>query len=193
MLADIGTGDGRFVLATAAANPGWLVIGIDPVAGTLAEASRRAAAPAHRGGLPNALFVAAAAEALPAGLHGVADRVTVNLPWGSLLRGGLALDHAAAAGIACLAGPGASVELLLAPSARDRLPGDIAVERRLERGCLAEDWRRHGLWLVEARPATPAELAATPTTWAKRLGLTRTDTPDRTAWRIVLRREPERP
>ena len=108
MLADIGTGDGRFVLATATANPRWLVIGIDPVADALVEASRRAAAPARKGGLPNALFVAAAAESLPAGLHGVATRVTVNLPWGSLLRGALALDDAAAAGIACLAAPGGS-------------------------------------------------------------------------------------
>ena len=42
----------------------------------------------------------ASAEALPDGLCGLADLVTVNLPWGSLLRGALALDDAAAAGIA---------------------------------------------------------------------------------------------
>ena len=57
MLADVGTGDGRFVLATAVANPTLLVIGIDPVADALAEASRRAAAPPRKGGLPNALFI----------------------------------------------------------------------------------------------------------------------------------------
>jgi 16S rRNA (adenine(1408)-N(1))-methyltransferase len=190
VLADIGTGDGRFVLATATANPRRLVIGIDPVAGALVEASRRAAAPVRKGGLPNALFVAAAAESLPSALHGVAERVTVNLPWGSLLRGALALDEAAAAGIACLVAPGGTAELLLAPAERDRLAGDIAVERRLEGGCLADAWLRHGLCLAEARPATAAELAATPTTWAKRLGLRGSGAPDRTAWRLVLRREP---
>ncbi len=193
MIADIGTGDGRFVLATAAANPGRLVIGIDPVAGALAEASRRAAAPPRKGGLPNALFVAAAAESLPAGLDAVAGLVTVNLPWGSLLRGALALDEAAAAGIACLTAPGGRVELLLAPAERDRLAGDVSVERRLDGDSLADDWRRHGLSLVDARPASAAELAATATTWAKRLGLAGPRTPERTAWRIVLRREPERP
>jgi 16S rRNA (adenine(1408)-N(1))-methyltransferase len=190
VLADLGTGDGRFVLATAAANPTRLVIGIDPVADALVDASRRAAAPPRKGGLPNAVFVAAAAESLPHDLHGVAARVTVNLPWGSLLRGALALDEAAAAGIACLVAPGGTAELLVAPAARDRLAGDVSVERRLEGGCLAGDWWRHGLCLEDARPATAAELAATPTTWAKRLGLRGSAPPDRTPWRLVLRRDP---
>ena len=71
----------------------------------MAEASRRAARPARRGGLPNALFVVAAAEAPPPELHGLADLVTITLPWGSLLRGALALDDAVAAGIARLVAP----------------------------------------------------------------------------------------
>jgi 16S rRNA (adenine(1408)-N(1))-methyltransferase len=190
VLADLGTGDGRFVLAAAAADPTRLVVGIDPVASSLGEASRRAGAPPHKGGLPNALFIAAAAESLPRGLHAVVERVTVNLPWGSLLRGALALDEAAAAGIACLVAPGGTVELLVAPADRDRLAGDVSVERRLEGGCLVDDWRRHGLCLTEARPATSAELAATPTTWAKRLRLHGSGPADRTPWRLVLRREP---
>ena len=189
MLADLGTGDGRFVLATAAANPTRLVIGIDPVADALVGASRRAAAAPRKGGLPNALFVAGAAESLPRGLHGLAERVTVNLPWGSLLRGALALDEAAA-GIACLVAPGGTAELLVAPADRDGLAGDVSVERRLEGGCLADDWWRHGLCLEDARPATAAELALTPTTWAKRLGLRGSVLPDRTPWRLVLQREP---
>jgi 16S rRNA (adenine(1408)-N(1))-methyltransferase len=190
VFVDLGTGDGRFVLATAAANPTRLVIGIDPVADALAEASRRAAAPARKGGLPNALFVAAAAESLPRDLHGVAERVTLNLPWGSLLRGALALDERAAAGIACLVAPGGTAELLVAPADRDRLAGDVAVPKRLEGGCLTDDWRRLGLCLHEARPATAAELAATPTTWAKRLRLHGSRLPDRAPWRLVLGREP---
>ena len=190
MLADLGTGDGRFVLATAAANPTRLVIGIDPVADALADASRRAAAPARKGGQPNALFVAAAAESLPPDLHGIAERVTVNLPWGSLLRGALVLDERAAAGIACLVAPGGVAELLVAPADRDRLEGDVSVEGRLKGGCLTDAWRRHGLCLHEAHPATGAELEATPTTWAKRLGLHGSGLGTRTAWRLVLRREP---
>ena len=67
-------------------------MGIDADAAAMAESSRRAAAPVSRGGLPNALFVVAAAEALPAGLAGAFDRVTVNLPWASLLRGALVIE-----------------------------------------------------------------------------------------------------
>jgi 16S rRNA (adenine(1408)-N(1))-methyltransferase len=182
---DLGTGDGRFVLATAAANRDRLVVGVDPVAAAMAESSHRASRPERRGGLPNALFVVASAEALPGEMTAVADRVTVNLPWGSLLRGALALDTAAAAGIASLALPGGSVELLLAPATRDGLAPDMNVEARLENG-LATDWMAHGLVLEDAHPATREDLDAVRTTWSRRLGLGTID--DRRAWRLVLRR-----
>jgi 16S rRNA (adenine(1408)-N(1))-methyltransferase len=183
---DLGTGDGRFVLASAAADPTRFVVGVDPVAEAMAEASRRAARAAPRGGHPNALFVVASAEAVPPELAGFADLVTVNLPWGSLLRGALALDDAAAAGIAQLVRPGGTVEMLLAPSARDRLAADVDVDARLHAG-LEDAWRAHGLTLVSASEASPADLARLRTTWARRLQLG-TST-DRRAWRLVLRRE----
>ena len=62
MVIDLGTGDGRHVLAFAAARPDTLVIGIDANAAGMAEASRRAA---RRRALPNALFAVAAAEHPP--------------------------------------------------------------------------------------------------------------------------------
>jgi 16S rRNA (adenine(1408)-N(1))-methyltransferase len=173
------------VLATAAANPRRLVLGLDPVAAAMAESSRRASRSAARGGLPNAVFVVASAEALPAGLHGAAALVTVNLPWGSLLRGALALDPCAAAGIAALAAPGGRVELLLAPAERDRLAGATDVRARVA-GSLAADWRAHGLELLGAAPATADDLAARPTTWGRRLGLERDS--GREPWLITLER-----
>ena len=184
-MIDLGTGDGRYVLAAAAADPTRLVIGVDANADAMAESSRRAARPAARGRLPNAMFVVAAAKALPPELAGVADRVVIQLPWGSLLRGALALDEAAAAGIAGLVAPAGRVEVLLAPAVRDRLDPEVDVRRRIANG-LADDWRRAGLELCEARPATDAEIAAARSTWARRLGL-RADDPDRAAFRLVLR------
>src|SRR5262245_4216240 len=86
----------------------------------MAEASRRAARATKRGALPRALFVVAAAEALPADLDGLADAVTVQFPWGSLLRGLLEADPAIVSGIARVARPGASVTLLLSVTERDR-------------------------------------------------------------------------
>jgi hypothetical protein len=175
------------VLATAAANPDRFVVGIDPVPAAMAESSRRAAQPSRKGGLPNALFVVASAEAPPPELHGIAGHLTVNLPWGSLLRGALALDPQAASGIAALLQERGSAELLVAPNRRDRLAADIDVQARLAGGALAADWRAHGLVLEAAREATPAELATLRTTWARRLQLG--TTADRRAWRLVLHRE----
>lgn len=83
---DIGTGDGRHVLDVARAEPDRLVIGIDAVAETMAESSRKAAASPRKGGLGNVLFFRGAAERLPGPFAGIADLVTVNYPWGSLMR-----------------------------------------------------------------------------------------------------------
>jgi len=79
-MIDLGTGDGRFVLAAASEHPERLVIGIDASVAAMAEASRRAAASPRRGGLANALFVAAGAEALPPELDGSADWLTAWFP-----------------------------------------------------------------------------------------------------------------
>ncbi len=62
MAIDLGTGDGRRVLAAAVARTDTLVTGVDANAAAMAEASRRAAL---RGALPNALFAVAAAEHPP--------------------------------------------------------------------------------------------------------------------------------
>ena len=62
MALDLGTGDGRAVLAAAARSPDTLVIGLDANAAGMFDASRRAA---RRGALPNALFAVAAAEHPP--------------------------------------------------------------------------------------------------------------------------------
>jgi 16S rRNA (adenine(1408)-N(1))-methyltransferase len=89
VIVDLGTGDGRYVLATAAACPDRLVIGVDANAAAMADAARKATARSGkpgkpgkpgRGGLPNALFVVAAVEALPVELAGVADLVTAHFP-----------------------------------------------------------------------------------------------------------------
>jgi 16S rRNA (adenine(1408)-N(1))-methyltransferase len=147
----------------------------------MAESSRRA----DRGGLANALFVVAAAERIPPALRGAADELTTQFPWGSLLRGALALDDAgaAAAGIAALLKPQATATALLSIEARDglglpRLDDPRACE------ALRERWLRHGLDVYDLRPATADELARTRSTWARRLGAGR----DRATWRVALRR-----
>jgi 16S rRNA (adenine(1408)-N(1))-methyltransferase len=157
------------VLAAAAAQPDRLVIGIDANAAAMAEASRRAARRPERGGLPNALFVTAAAEALPSELSGLADLVTVHFPWGSLLRGLLAADPAVMGGLVRVMRPGAALTMVLSSTPRDRRVGVAPIhEPALQ--ALAGAYRRYGVGVTRLRPATAADVAATHSSWGKRLG-----------------------
>ncbi len=56
------------------------------------DVSYRAGRKPARGGLLNIRFIMASVSSLPAGLHGVADKVYVSYPWGSLLHAVLAPD-----------------------------------------------------------------------------------------------------
>ena len=185
MTVDLGTGDGTAVLAAAAADPRALVIGLDADASAMAEASRRAARPARKGGLPNALFVAGAAETPPAELCGIADTVTVWFPWGSLLRGVLGLDDAAVGGLAALVRPeGGRVEALVSVTAHDRLDGLASLDGPAI-GRLAAAHGRFGLALVSVAPATAEEVRASRSSWGRRLLAAGSDRP---VWRLSLRR-----
>jgi 16S rRNA (adenine(1408)-N(1))-methyltransferase len=134
----------------------------------MAEASCRAARPVKRGGLPNALFVVAAAESLPPELDGWADAITVHFPWGSLLRGLLEGEHALLAGIARVTQPGATLTLLLSVTERDHV-GGVRLLDECTFTTLAPAYAVHGLILEESRPATEDDLARSHSTWAKRL------------------------
>ena len=102
---DIGSGDGRFVLHAASANPGVFTIGVDACRENLASASRKAP--------PNALFLIANALALPEELGGLAARLTIHFPWGSLLEGLLRADPGLLRGLSAVACPGARLDVLL--------------------------------------------------------------------------------
>jgi 16S rRNA (adenine(1408)-N(1))-methyltransferase len=187
VIVDLGTGDGRAVLAAAAAEPGALVIGLDADAGAMAGSSRRAARPIRKGGLPNALFAVAAAEAPPLELRGRAGLVTVFFPWGSLLRGIVGLDERVAAGLASLVRPrDGRVEALVSITPRDGLDGLASLDAAaLDR--LAAAHARFGLGLVSAAPVSVGDVRASGSTWGRRLLAGGADRP---VWRISLRRRP---
>ena len=157
------------MLAAAAAAADRLVVGVDASAAGMAEASRRAARRTGRGGLPNALFVVAAAEALPHELDGLADRVTVHFPWGSLLRGLLAADPAILDGLVRVMRQGATLSMLVSSTARERGAGVEPLDEHAL-AALAVDYGRSGLEVTRTRPATPADVAASRSTWGRRLG-----------------------
>jgi 16S rRNA (adenine(1408)-N(1))-methyltransferase len=87
----------------------------------------------------------------------------VNFPWGSLLGGVLGRDDAVLAGVARMLAPGAEARVLLSVVPRDGVPAVPPEEE------LAGVYARHGLLLAEQRAATGAEIAASGSSWAKRL------------------------
>jgi 16S rRNA (adenine(1408)-N(1))-methyltransferase len=116
---DVGTGDGRQIYRLDRRDPAALFIGVDANAEALQRVSYRASRKPARGGLANAVFVRAALNELPGGLAGLADRVTVCYPWGSLLRALVEPDARALAALAGLGRPGASFEARINRSAAD--------------------------------------------------------------------------
>jgi 16S rRNA (adenine(1408)-N(1))-methyltransferase len=164
---DVGTGDGRAALALAARDPAALVVGLDAVAAPMARASRRAARPPDRGGRPNVLFVVAAIEEPPDELVGRADLVTVNLPWGSLLRGVLGLEVRATSGLASLVRPGGALTAVVSVEPRDGL-GDLLQAAQSDKWLRAA-WEKHGFRLAAPERADRPKIAAIGSSWARRL------------------------
>src|SRR5262245_33610531 len=152
----------------------------------MAEASRRVTRRYTAAVAQRAWFLAAGVEGLPPELDGIADRVTVRFPWGSLLRGALGLDPDVTARIARLVAPGGRLELTVSVVGRDarsvtQLGGELdeAARERMTAAFAAD-----GLELAELRPLTPADRATLHSTWARRL---RAGT-DRPAWRATFDR-----
>jgi 16S rRNA (adenine(1408)-N(1))-methyltransferase len=87
----------------------------------------------------------------------------VHFPWGSLLRGALGHDAAVLSGMAQLLAPGAEGTVLVSVMPRDGVPALPPPDE------LAAAYAGYGLSLAEARAATPAEVAASRSSWAKRL------------------------
>jgi hypothetical protein len=183
---DLGTGDGRSVLAEVLADPEAFVLGIDADARAMAEASRRAARRDPDPATRRAWFLAVGVERLPPELAGMADRVTVRFPWASLLRGALGLDPDVTGSIARLVAPGGRLELTLSVAGRDApavtgLAGDLDATARAR---MAAAFAAHGLELVAIHPVATADLATLHSTWARRLRAGS----ERPAWRVAFAR-----
>jgi len=118
-----------------------------------------------RGGASNALFLRAAAEALPGALEGVADEITVHYPWGSLLRAVIEPDPTILGQIARMGRHGARLRVRLNVSAVVSANGEAGTwmsqaESRLGTGYAAAGIRLASCGLV---------LAEAETSWSARL------------------------
>lgn len=153
---DIGTGDGQFVVRSARQHPGIAVIGVDTCRVNLIGASRRAPG--------NALFVIANAYSLPSELAGLASRLTIHFPWGSLLEGILAEDERLLASLRGVTRPGALVEVHLNESAL--VESGWALQSGGEQAHRV--FAKAGLRVKMVTALSANDLRRCPTTWAKR-------------------------
>jgi len=178
-LVDVGTGDGRFAYQLASADPTRLVVGVDALDEPMGEIAAKSARKRARGGRPNLLLVRAAIEALPPELVGVADEVSVQLPWGSLLEGIVLARDDVLGGLAALCAPGARLEVTLngeiwldsTPIRYEHLPVPTP---EYVADVVATGLAEVGITFGAARYASAAEAKALPTTWARKLGHGRT-------------------
>lgn len=78
---DLGTGNGKFVYDLAVKNPDTLYIGIEPTALNLYEYSKKL----QKNKLKNLIYIISSIENMNDQLNGLADKIFINFPWGSLL------------------------------------------------------------------------------------------------------------
>ncbi len=117
VIVDLGAGDGRWLYRFARRRPDLLCIGIDANPELVEHVSRRALRSPERGGAPNLIFLRASIAALPGSLAGVAGRVWIQFPWGSLLRAVVRPEVETLTRIAGLLKPGGMLEVLVNVSA----------------------------------------------------------------------------
>lgn len=147
LLVDIGAGDGRFVYRHAGTHPDTFCVGLEPAIQQLRETSWRASRKPARGGRSNVLFAQADLDTLPEALRGRADWITINYPWGSLLKAVVVPVEVQLQKVAALAAEGAQLTILINASVFE----DDAYRGRLELPPLTEEAVAHRLQPAYAR------------------------------------------
>jgi 16S rRNA (adenine(1408)-N(1))-methyltransferase len=142
----------------------------------LLETAWRAARKPARGGVGNLLFIAEPVDVLAAELPAVAERVTVILPWGSLLTGLVLPEIASLQHVHRLCAPNASLEIV------------VSYDERRDTGGVNENHVRQllpvyesvGFRMLSLELISQLDLRAYDTSWAKRLAFGQS----REIWRL---------
>jgi 16S rRNA (adenine(1408)-N(1))-methyltransferase len=132
------------------------------------------------------MFVQAAVESLPEELEGIASEVTVQFPWGSLLRGVLGADKVVMGNLRQLCSPLARlfVTVGLDPE-RDRFEWERLEMPRTSldevETVLAKRYSEIGFGIVRAEELSATDLSQLQSSWARRIHRS----PSRSFLRIV--------
>jgi hypothetical protein len=157
VILDLGTGDGRYVCTLAKDHPEWFILGVDSCRENLRTSSR--------GDWPNMLFVIASAQALPQELHGLVSHMTINFPWGSLLKSLLEGDPLLMNGLSSIAKPNAQIDIHVNGGAFAEAGTSLESGTQL----ICENMNRNRWEIKHSAILDHGTLRNFPTTWAKRL------------------------
>ena len=174
VVIDIGTGDGRFVLAAAKANPNKFYIGVDANAKPLEKSSMKATRKPAKGGLTNVMFVQAAVENLPEEFDGSADEIHIHFPWGSLLKAVATGDPSILSSLRRTSAPGCSLEIVIGiDPVRDKAELERLDVPELTpiilHSYLVPKYVAAGFELLDHGRLGPAQWSRLDTSWARRL------------------------
>ena len=170
VVVDLGTGDGRFAYKMAREDPTALVIGLDPSKKQLENFSKKA----NKEKLTNILYVIGSIEMLPEELAGVADKVYINFPWGSLLAGIANASGQTIEDVSSLIKPGGGLEIIFGysqsadPSEVERL-GLSDLSAKKVKGEVIPEFERRGFGVVEVQELGKEEVFEISSTWGKKL------------------------
>ena len=167
---DLGTGDGRYIYKKAKTNKDTLFIGIEPIQKQPEEYSRKA----QKEKISNAVYVLGSIEFFPEELIGKADKLTIILPWGSLLQSLTNPNNEKTPLISNILKNNGTLEVVLGYS-QELEPTET---RRLELQDLSEDFLRKtivptfeksNLRLTELKSLDKSCLKKIESTWSKKL------------------------
>ena len=170
VVLDLGTGDGRFVYKKALKEPKALFIGLDPSAKQLAIYAKKAV----KSKVDNTLFIVNSLENIKDEFNGLADKIYVFLPWGTLLQHLIKPTKEYVEKLATILKSEGNIEIILGYT-EDSEPTQV---ERLQLANLSMEYlqanvvtvfKDTGLNLKELVELNKTELATLETTWGKKL------------------------
>lgn len=173
---DLGTGDGLFVwrLARTEGLERTLVIGLDASRESLAKASARCVKKPARGGAPNAIFFCVNVLEMGDVFDALADRVSINFPWGSLLQAAAIPFDDAIAGFVKLLKPAACLDVhinlyVFNDEEQRRSLGLVELDEASFNESLRPAYEKHGLEYLSHAFIPAGQEVDVASTWGGRL------------------------
>jgi 16S rRNA (adenine(1408)-N(1))-methyltransferase len=178
IVIDIGTGDGGFVYRNARKTANNFYIGLDASGDNMMSSAVKVNSKASKGGIRNAIYLLEDALKLPEDLKDTADRIFINLPWGSLRDAVVKGDTELLRGIKSIGKNGAALDIYVTYSSlyevkeiSERDLPELSVEYIT--GVLKYKYLTHGILLKNTNLLSNEDLKALETTWAKKLAFGR--------------------